>query len=155
MKRFILIASTGLVLFVGLMFVSACSSTESKNSPPTTVAAPKTPDITSTPSSGVGSDSAAKATAKETVIRLTAKRFEYSPSEIKVKKGVPVVIELTSKDRIHGFNIPDFKVRTDVHPNQVTRVRFTPDKTGSFTFACDIYCGSGHEEMSGTLTVVD
>jgi cupredoxin-like protein len=37
--------------------------------------------------------------ATEQVIHLTAKKFEYSPSEIRVKKGQPVVIEIVSLDR--------------------------------------------------------
>jgi cytochrome c oxidase subunit 2 len=36
----------------------------------------------------------------EQVIRITAKNFEYSPDEIRVKKGVPMVLELTSLDRL-------------------------------------------------------
>jgi heme/copper-type cytochrome/quinol oxidase subunit 2 len=32
-------------------------------------------------------------------------------------------------------------------------LRFTPDRAGSFTFLCDVFCGSGHENMSGTLNV--
>jgi cytochrome c oxidase subunit 2 len=54
-----------------------------------------------------------------------------------------------------GFNLPDFNVRGDIMPGKVTRVRFVPDKTGTFTFLCDLFCGSGHEEMNGKLTVVD
>jgi len=30
-----------------------------------------------------------------------------------------------------------------------------PDKTGTFTFVCDIFCGTGHEEMDGTIEVTD
>lgn len=90
---------------------------------------------------------------KEQVISVKAKKFEFAPSTITVKKGVPVVLELTSEDRVHGFNLPDFKVRTEVKPDGISRVRFTPDKTGSFTFVCDVYCGDGHEDMSGTLVV--
>ncbi|MBI3649590.1 MAG: cupredoxin domain-containing protein [Acidobacteria bacterium] len=97
---------------------------------------------------GVGS-------TKGKVIRLTAKKFAYSPAEITVKKGEPVVLELTSKDSKHGFNLPDFGVRADVKSGSVSRVSFTPDKVGRFTFACDIYCGSGHEDMSGTLVVTE
>jgi len=33
-------------------------------------------------------------------------------------------------------------------------LRFTPDKVGTFTFLCDIFCGDGHEGMSGTMKVV-
>jgi cytochrome c oxidase subunit 2 len=91
----------------------------------------------------------------EQVISIKAKKYEFTPGTITVKKGVPVVLELTSEDRLHGFNLPDFKVRTEVKPDGTSRIRFTPDKTGSFTFACDIYCGEGHEDMSGTLVVTE
>jgi len=36
-----------------------------------------------------------------------------------------------------------------------TRVTFNPDKTGRFPFACDVFCGTGHEDMSGTLVVTE
>src|SRR5215510_14767783 len=88
-------------------------------------------------------------------IQITAKKFEFTPGEITVKKGEPVALEIKSEDVNHGFNLPDFGVRGDVKPGSVLRLRFTPDKTGQFTFTCDIFCGSGHEEMSGTLTVTE
>jgi cytochrome c oxidase subunit II len=91
--------------------------------------------------------------ATEQVIHLTAKKFEYSPTEIRVKKGQPVVIEIVSLDRKHGFTIPDLKVRSDVKPGAQNVVRFTPDKAGTFNFHCDLFCGSGHESMAGTLMV--
>jgi len=91
----------------------------------------------------------------EQVVHLTAKKFEYDPSEITVTKGKPVVIEIVSLDRKHGFALPEFHVRTDVKPGQKNVVRFTPDKVGRFTFHCDLFCGSGHEGMAGTLVVVE
>lgn len=92
---------------------------------------------------------------KQKVIKLTATKFEFSPSEITVKKGEPVVIEVTSRDVKHGFTLPDFGVRTDIQPGSVNRISFTPDKAGRFTFACDVFCGAGHEEMSGLLIVTE
>ena len=89
------------------------------------------------------------------VIHLTAKKFEYSQQVLTLKKGVPVVIEITALDRVHGFNLPEFGVRADAVPGKVTRIRFTPTKTGEFSFFCDVFCGDGHEEMSGVLTVKD
>ena len=91
----------------------------------------------------------------EKVIRMSAKNFEFSPGTITVKKGVPVVLELTSEDRKHGFDLPAFGVRTDVKRGAVTSVRFTPDRAGKFKFSCDVFCGDGHEEMTGTLIVTD
>ncbi len=89
------------------------------------------------------------------VIRITAKKFDFTPSEITVKKGVPVALELASSDRVHGFSLPDFKLTAKIEPGKVTRVVFTPDKTGEFTFSCNIFCGSGHEDMAGSLIVTD
>jgi len=92
---------------------------------------------------------------KEKVIRIDAKRFDYTPGELTLKKGEAVILELTSRDVLMGFNLPDFNLRADMIPDKVTRVRFVPDKTGSFTFLCDVFCGSKHEEMNGRLTVVE
>lgn len=92
---------------------------------------------------------------KDKVIKLTAKKFEYSPAEITVKKGEPVVIEVSSEDVEHGFTLPDFGIRTDIKPGSVNRISFTPDKAGRFAFACDVFCGGGHEDMSGTLIVTE
>ena len=89
----------------------------------------------------------------ELVVQVASKRFEFSPKRIALKKGQPVVLELTALDVPMGFNAPDFHIRADMVPGTVSRIRFTPDKTVEFTFVCDIYCGSGHEDMSGTIVV--
>ena len=68
--------------------------------------------------------------APEQVIQIKAKKFEYMPNEITLKKGVPVVLELTSLDRLHGFNCSAFKIRGDIRPSQVTKITFTPDQVG-------------------------
>ena len=90
---------------------------------------------------------------KETVVQVTAKKFEYSPKEIRLKKGVPVVLEFTSLDRLHGFNCPSLNIRSDIFPGKKNVLRFTPDRAGSFPFHCDNFCGSGHEGMTGTIIV--
>lgn len=89
----------------------------------------------------------------EQVIRLTAKNFDFSPSVVTVKKGTPVLIELTAKDRRHGFYLPDFGIKIEIAPGRISQARFTPDKVGTFPFACHVFCGEGHEEMTGTLIV--
>ncbi|WP_395399721.1 cupredoxin domain-containing protein [Pseudoduganella sp. UC29_106] len=91
----------------------------------------------------------------ETTIQITAQRFHYSPDEITVKRGTPVVLAITSLDFVHGFKVPELGIRVDLPPGRVTEVRFTPQKTGRFDFLCDNFCGSGHEEMSGRIVVVD
>jgi cytochrome c oxidase subunit 2 len=88
-----------------------------------------------------------------TEIRISAKKFEYHPNKVTAKLGQPVTFVLTSEDRIHGFKMTDFALRTDIVPGQETRVTLTPDKPGNFTFFCDVFCGDGHEDMDGTLVV--
>ena len=101
-----------------------------------------------------GYGAGAFAQAEEQRIKMTVKRFEYSQSEIHVKKGIPVVVEIVSLDVPHGFSVPDFKVRAEVvMPGKPTLIRFTPDKTGEFLFLCDVFCGSGHETLEGSLFV--
>jgi cytochrome c oxidase subunit 2 len=94
-------------------------------------------------------------TSGEKKIEIVARRFDYSPAELTLKKGVPVILELTSSDVPMGFNLPDFGLRADMLAGKVTEVRWVPDKTGTFVFYCDVFCGSGHEEMQGIITVVD
>jgi cytochrome c oxidase subunit 2 len=91
--------------------------------------------------------------SQERLIQVRARRFTFEPEEIRLRRGVPVTLELTSLDVTMGFNLPDFGVRTDVLPGTVSRLQFTPDKTGEFPFHCDIFCGSGHENMGGVIVV--
>jgi cytochrome c oxidase subunit 2 len=86
-------------------------------------------------------------------IAIQASKFEFTPDMVKAKRGRPVTFVLTSIDRLHGFKMPAFGIRTDILPDKETRVTFTPDKAGSFAFFCDIFCGDGHEDMAGTLVV--
>jgi len=96
---------------------------------------------------------AVRAFADERVIPIRAHKFTYEPDEIVLKLNEPAILEFTSADVVMGFNAPDFKVRATIIPGQTSRVRIVPDKTGTFVFHCDIFCGDGHEDMDGTIRV--
>ena len=96
---------------------------------------------------------ASPARSTERVIRVVAKKFAFVPDEIHVAKGETVVLQFTAPEVPMGFNLADFGMRIDILPGQVAMLRLTPGRTGSFTFVCDVFCGSGHEDMSGTLVV--
>ncbi len=92
----------------------------------------------------------------EQVIKITAKKFEYNPNVITIKKGVPVVLEFTSLDRMHGFTVPDLdNIRATIEPGKTTRLRIVVPKAGTYEFHCDIFCGEGHEGMTGKIIVVE
>ena len=91
--------------------------------------------------------------AQEPVIKIVAQRFRYTPNEIVLKKGQTAVLEFTSLDFVHGFNIPDLEIRADLPPGKVTTVRVRFDEAGSYDFLCDNFCGDGHEEMAGRFLV--
>ena len=87
------------------------------------------------------------------VIDIVARKFEFLPDEIRAKKGETVTLRLTAPEVAMGFNLADFKQRADIVPGRVAMLRLTPDKAGRFFFLCDVFCGSGHEDMSGVLIV--
>lgn len=91
--------------------------------------------------------------AEPQVVKVVAQRFYYTPGEIRVKAGRPVVLEFTSLDFVHGFSMPDLKLRADLPPGVVTRVHLTAQKPGVYEFLCDNFCGDGHEEMHGRMIV--
>ena len=70
-----------------------------------------------------------------------------------VKAGIPVVLEFSSLDFVHGFNMPDLKLRADLPPGRVTSVRLPAMKPGVYEFLCDNFCGDKHEEMAGRMVV--
>ena len=88
-------------------------------------------------------------------IGLQAKKFEFTPTEITVKRGNPVTLVLTSLDFDHGFSCPDFKLRSDFIPGREIELNFTPEKAGRYLFVCDNFCGEGHDDMSGVIIVTE
>jgi len=93
------------------------------------------------------------AAPEEQVVRLSAKKYDFTPEAVELKLGVPIVLEITSLDRKHGFAAPELGLRAEIPAGETVRLRFTPQKAGTFEFHCDVFCGSGHEEMNGRIVV--
>jgi cytochrome c oxidase subunit 2 len=88
-------------------------------------------------------------------IEVVAKKFDFAPKEITLKKGEPVVLVLKSADVPHGVRFRELGIETKVGKGQTSELAFTPDKTGTFVGHCSVFCGSGHGAMTLTLIVVD
>lgn len=67
--------------------------------------------------------------------------------------GKPVVAELTSKDVIHSFFLPEFRVKQDAVPGMKTKIWFEALRVGNWEIACAELCGLGHFRMKGFVTV--
>jgi cytochrome c oxidase subunit 2 len=67
--------------------------------------------------------------------------------------GKPVVATLRSKDVIHSFFLPEFRVKQDAVPGMSTRIWFDGMRTGHWEIACAELCGLGHYRMKGFVTV--
>ncbi len=97
---------------------------------------------------------AAYAAGQPTIVEIKAKKYEFSPNEITLKKGEPAVLRLTSEDRTHGFLVKPLNIDADIKPGQVTEIAVTPGLAGEYIVICDHYCGTGHGNMKMKLTVL-
>jgi len=88
-------------------------------------------------------------------IEIVAQRFRFEPKVIDVKLGQPVLLQIRSLDYIHGFNVPDLGIRSDLLPGMITSVELTPLQVGRLDFLCDNFCGDDHESMHGYFNVTD
>jgi cytochrome c oxidase subunit II len=103
----------------------------------------------------LGTSARLMAQQNEPVIPIQVKRFDFTPTQIVLKRGAPVILELTSLDVVHGFNAPGLGIRADVVPGQATQVRLMPDKVGRFDYRRDHFCGLGHWKVKGIIIVQD
>lgn len=88
---------------------------------------------------------------------MTAKRFEFNPKMIEVNGGDTVRLKITGLDDGigdgHGLAIAEFGMSDLIREGQTTVFEFVADRTGTFTYYCYRYCGTGHSQMTGTLVV--
>ena len=88
-------------------------------------------------------------------MKISAKKFSFTPSEVRLKKGEAVILELAPRTGSTASISPSSRSGKTSAPKEVTRVTLTPDKAGTFSFRCDVFCGDGHEDMTGTLIVAE
>ncbi len=89
------------------------------------------------------------------VVRITAERFSFTPSEIRLQTGEEVELRIRSEDTAHGFRLIGTSVG-GVVPKRgkgELRVVFRPAQSGKYTFECSRMCGAGHDFMRGVVVV--
>jgi cytochrome c oxidase subunit 2 len=86
-------------------------------------------------------------------VDITAKRFEFAPSTVTLKKGETVHLRVTSEDVTHGLFLRPLKIDTDIVPGEVRELTVTPQTAGTFTAICHHFCGAQHGNMKLTVIV--
>ena len=74
-------------------------------------------------------------------------------NEIHVPMGKPTLIRLTSKDVIHSFWVPEFRIKQDAMPGMTIPVWFQPDRPGTYELSCAQLCGFAHSLMRASVVV--
>jgi cytochrome c oxidase subunit 2 len=86
-------------------------------------------------------------------------QFEYGEGvfspELVVPVNRPVLVKLESRDVLHSFWVPEFRVKQDLVPGQTQELRFTPTLVGEYKVRCAELCGRNHYSMESPVRVVD
>ena len=86
-------------------------------------------------------------------IAMTAKKYEFSPSEIRAHPGETIRLVITALDRKHGFKLDAFGIDRQLPKGEAVTIEFTANQAGTFPFKCSKFCGFGHGKMKGALIV--
>ena len=84
---------------------------------------------------------------------IIAKQWDFSPSTITVNQGDKVILNVKSIDVAHGLAIREFGINEYLSPGQTTKIEFTANRKGTYSFFCSVSCGVGHSRMRGTLII--
>ncbi len=88
------------------------------------------------------------------VIEITARRFAFEPAQIDATVGERLQLVVRSEDGVHGFEIKKLKIKKEVpRGGEPVTIDFTATTEGTFPILCSEYCGKGHNDMTGMLTV--
>lgn len=104
------------------------------------------------------------------VINVTAKKYEFDPSPIRVKQGTTVQLKITAADHIHGFKLSDVADGANpkekpglvfpsgqgcirIEEGKTETVEFVAQTPGTYQIRCCVHCGWKHRSMKGELIV--
>ncbi len=93
-------------------------------------------------------------TARQWLYQFTYPDGRTAVNEVRVPMGKPVKFLMKSTDVLHGFYLPDFRVKQDILPGSYTYLWVQPEKEGRYDIFCTQYCGTGHSTMRAVLIVM-
>jgi cytochrome c oxidase subunit II len=99
----------------------------------------------------------------ELVVNVTGQQFtwtfeypseEVNSTELVLAENRPVDFRIRTRDVIHSFWVPEFRLKSDAVPGLTTKIRLTPDRVGRYQVVCAELCGIGHSTMRQNVRVV-
>jgi cytochrome c oxidase subunit 2 len=79
---------------------------------------------------------------------------QVTTTVLELKDNEPVHFQICTKDVIHSFWVPEFRLKEDAVPGKTTTIRLRPNRTGHYTVVCTELCGLGHSTMRSPVQVV-
>lgn len=86
-------------------------------------------------------------------VTIVAERFQFIPSTIDLTRGKEASVKIRSGDVAYGVAVPELGLRARVPAKKETLLKFTPERTGSFTLRCTAPAGPACDNMRGTIRI--
>ena len=87
-------------------------------------------------------------------VSIVAQAFNFVPERIRIPVDTEVTFYLTSRDVIHGWQVQNTNLNVEVIPGEISVLRYTFTRPGTYLTICNQYCGIGHQNMLGEIEVV-
>ena len=81
------------------------------------------------------------------------KKFAIEPAAIHVKQGANVVLDVSTQDVQHGFQVPELGINEPIQPGRPAEISLDTSHKGEFKVECSIICGPGHDDMQATIVI--
>jgi len=87
-------------------------------------------------------------------VKITAKKYEFSPKTVEVNSGARIIFKITAMDRERGFEIANVKDSCVKNKKgETATVEYMAEKAGTVEFKCCVFCGVGHYGMKGKIVI--
>ena len=86
-------------------------------------------------------------------LTLTARKFQFEPEVIDVRRNDVVRLTITSADIDHSFTIDAYRIQKRIPAGGSVTLEFRADEVGRFPFYCSMRLDPGCADMSGELIV--
>ncbi len=84
---------------------------------------------------------------------MLMKKWAIVPDRVVAPQGAKVELVVTTADVEHGLAVPGLAISEPVQPGRTTVIRFLARKPGTYPMHCSVYCGRGHDKMTGEIVI--